>query len=347
MKETMKALVKEKAGPGFTLKDVPVPQPGPGEVLLDVKVMSICGTDVHIYEWDEWSASRVKPPRIIGHEFAAEVVGLGEGTKRLKLGDFVTAETHIADYTCRLCRTGNAHICENVQILGVDRDGSYAEYVTLPEENAWKVGKDTPLKVASVMEPLGNAVHTALAGDVAGLSTLVTGCGPIGLFSIGVLKASGAKSVIATDVQDYRLEIAEAMGADITINATQEDVVSSAREKSGRKWVDVHLEMSGNEKAIHQGLELLRPGGRASFLGIPPGKSEIDLAKEVIFKGITLQGINGRIMFKTWFQAQSLLDSGQLDITPVLTHEMTFGEYDRGMELIATGKVGKITLYHG
>lgn len=342
----MKALVKTERGPGFTLKEMKVPVPGSGEVLLSVKVMSICGTDVHIYGWDEWSASRIKPPRIIGHEFVGEVIELGEGVRRLKKGDLVTAETHIADNTCRLCRTGNSHICENVEILGVDRDGSYAEFVVIPEENAWKLTSDIPMKVASVMEPLGNAVHTALAGEVTGMSAIVTGCGPIGLFSVGVLKASGAKLVIATDVQDYRLRIAEAMGADIIINALENDVVETARKKLGGKWVDIHLEMSGNERAIHQGLELLRPGGRASFLGIPSGKIDFDLATELIFKGITLQGINGRLMFKTWFQTQNLLDSGQLDITPVLTHELRFEEFDKGMELIATGEVGKITLYH-
>ncbi|MFQ6104564.1 MAG: L-threonine 3-dehydrogenase [Candidatus Glassbacteria bacterium] len=342
----MKALVKEKRGPGLTLKEVQNPRPGPGEVLLQVKVMSICGTDVHIYEWDEWSASRIRPPRIIGHEFAGEIIDLGQGVKGLTNGDLVTAETHIADNTCDLCRTGNAHICENVQILGIDRDGSYAELVTIPAENAWKVSPHIPLKVASVMEPIGNAVHTALAGEVVGLSALVTGCGPIGLFSIGVLKATGARTVIATDIQDYRLKIAADMGADIMINASNEDVVSVVRKKTGRRWVDIHLEMSGSETAIHQGLELLKPGGRASFLGIPHGRSEMDLAEELIFKGITLQGINGRRMFKTWFQTQSLLDSGKLDITPVLTHEMGIDEYDRGIKMIASGKVGKIVLYH-
>jgi threonine 3-dehydrogenase len=346
MKQKMKALVKEKKGPGLTPKRVNTPRPGPGEVLVEVKVMSICGTDVHIYKWDEWSASRIVPPRIIGHEFAGEVVELGEGVKGLVKGDLVTAETHIADNTCYLCRTGNAHICENVKILGVDTDGSYAEYVKLPAENAWKVSPKTPLPVASIMEPLGNAVHTALAGPVSGHSALVTGCGPIGIMSIGVLRATGASIIVATDVQDFRLGLAKKMGADITINAAREDVVERARKATGAKWLDIHLEMSGNEKAIHQGLELLRPGGRASFLGIPPGMSQMNLAREVIFKGITLQGINGRRMFETWFQAQGLLDSGKLDITPIITNEMKMSEYDRGIELIDTGKVGKIVLYH-
>ncbi len=346
MKEKMKALVKEKKGPGLTLKDVPVPQAGPGEVLVSVKVMSICGTDVHIYSWDEWSASRIKPPRVIGHEFAGEVTEVGPGVESIREGDLVTAETHIADNTCYLCRTGNAHICENVRILGVDRDGSYAEYVAIPAVNAWKIGPDTPLEVAGVMEPLGNAVHTALAGDVVGLGALVTGCGPIGLMSIGVLKAAGADLVVATDVQEFRLDLARKMGADLVINAADRDVVSTCRRETGKKWVDIHLEMSGNEQAIHQGLELVRPGGRASFLGIPAGASRMNLAEELIFKGITLQGINGRRMFETWFQTQGLLDSGKLDITPVLTHRMKISEYDRGIELIETGNVGKVVLYH-
>lgn len=347
MRQTMKALVKEKKGPGLSATSVEVPKPGPGEVLVEVKVMSICGTDVHIYKWDEWSASRIVPPRIIGHEFAGLVVELGPGVKGLAKGDFVTAETHIADNTCYLCRTGNAHICENVKILGVDTDGSYAEYVKIPAENAWKVSAKTPMKIASVMEPLGNAVHTAMAGTVSGLSAIVTGCGPIGIMSIGVLRAAGASTIVATDVQDYRLALAKKMGADLTVNASREDVVAQTRKAIGTKWLDIHLEMSGNEKAIHQGLELLKPGGRASLLGIPPGVSQMNLAREVIFKGITLQGINGRRMFETWFQTQGLLDSGKLDITPIITHEMKVSEYDRGIELIDTGKVGKIVLYHG
>jgi threonine 3-dehydrogenase len=342
----MKALVKEKKGPGLTPKMVETPKPGPGEVLIQVKVMSICGTDVHIYKWDEWSASRIVPPRIIGHEFAGEVLELGPGVKGLAKGDIVTAETHIADNTCYLCRTGNAHICENVKILGVDTDGSYAEYVKIPAENAWKVSPQTPLKVASVMEPLGNAVHTAMAGPISGLSAIVTGCGPIGVMSIGVLRAAGASTIVATDVQDFRLDLAKKMGADITINASHDDVVERTRKATGTKWLDIHIEMSGNEQAIHQGLELLRPGGRSSLLGIPAGVSRMNLAREVIFKGITLQGINGRRMFGTWFQTQGLLDSGKLDITPIITNEMKFSEYDRGIELIESGNVGKIVLYH-
>jgi threonine 3-dehydrogenase len=266
--------------------------------------------------------------------------------KGLAKGDIVTAETHIADNTCYLCRTGNAHICENVKILGVDTDGSYAEYVKIPAENAWKVSPQTPLKVASVMEPLGNAVHTAMAGPISGLSAIVTGCGPIGVMSIGVLRAAGASTIVATDVQDFRLDLAKKMGADITINASHDDVVERTRKATGTKWLDIHIEMSGNEQAIHQGLELLRPGGRSSLLGIPAGVSRMNLAREVIFKGITLQGINGRRMFGTWFQTQGLLDSGKLDITPIITNEMKFSEYDRGIELIESGNVGKIVLYH-
>ena len=309
--------------------------------------MSICGTDVHIYHWDRWSEQRIRTPMIIGHEFAGEVVEIAGDTRRFKIGDLVTAETHISDGTCYQCLTGNAHICENVSILGVDRDGSFAEFVAVPIENVWPVPADLPPDIASVMEPLGNAVHTAFAAGIDGASVLVTGCGPIGLFSIAVSKACGARRIYATEVKPFRRELAGRMGADIAVDPTREDIARIVMEETGAIGVDVLLEMSGHPDAIHQGLAALRKGGRAALLGIPSAEMEIDFAEEVIFKEIEIKGINGRLMFDTWFRMDGLFEAGRLDIAPVITHHLNLDQFDEAIELIDSGKTGKVVLHHG
>jgi threonine 3-dehydrogenase len=346
MSEKMRAVMKTREGPGVEVTEADIPSPAPGEVLIKTEAMSICGTDVHIFHWDRWSERRVRPPIIIGHEFCGEVVEVAGDKSRLKLGDRVAAETHISDGTCYQCRTGNAHICENVSILGVDRNGSFAEYVSIPIENAWPIRDNLSSEVASLMEPLGNAVHTAFSGRLEGSSVLVTGCGPIGLFSIAVSKAGGAGRVYATEVKPFRRELARKMGADVVIDPLTQEVEEIIMEKTGGAGVDVLLEMSGHPDALHQGLAALRKGGRASLLGIPSGSTELDLAEEVIFKEIEMKGISGRLMFDTWYRMDSLFDSGKLDISPVITHRLPLDRFEEAVKLIDSGETGKVVLHH-
>jgi threonine 3-dehydrogenase len=308
--------------------------------------MSICGTDIHIYHWDKWSQGRIKPPVIVGHEFSGEVVEMKGKTSRIKVGDMISAETHIACGACYQCLTGNAHICENVSILGVDRDGSFAEYVTVPLENLWPVRPDISPEIASVMEPLGNAVHAAFSVNIEGARVLVTGCGPIGLFSIAVSRITGASRIYATEVMPFRRDLAIKMGADVVVDPQEQSISEIVMDETGGVGVDVMLEMSGHPNAIHQGLAALRKGGAASLLGIPAGSMEIDLAEEVIFKEIVVKGINGRLMFETWCQMDKLFDSGKLDISPVITHRMSLDQFDEAIKLIESGETGKVVLHH-
>lgn len=346
MSEKMRAVMKASEGPGVEITETEIPTPEPGEALIQTKAMSICGTDVHIYHWDRWSEQRINTPIIIGHEFSGEVVEIVGDTSRFKIGDLVSAETHISDWTCYQCRTGNAHICENVSILGVDRDGSYAEYIAVPIENIWPIQDGVPAEIASVMEPLGNAVHTAFSGKLAGCSVLVTGCGPIGLFSIAVSRICGASTIHATEVQQVRRNLARQMGADIVIDPAEEDVAEIVMENTGGIGADVLLEMSGHPDAIHQGLAALKKGGRASLLGIPAGGMDIDLAEEIIFKEIEMKGINGRLMFDTWYQMDRLFESGKLDISPVITHHLDLDQFEEAIKLIDSGETGKVVLHH-
>jgi threonine 3-dehydrogenase len=346
MRKKMRAAMKANPGPGVEITETSVPDLLPGEALIKIESMSICGTDVHIYHWDRWSEQRINTPMIIGHEFAGEVVEIAGDTTRFKIGDRVTAETHIGDGTCYQCRTGNAHICENVSILGVDRDGSFAEFVAVPLENIWPVRPEVPPEIASVMEPLGNAVHTAYSARTDGASVLVTGCGPIGLFSIAVAKACGASRIYATEVKPFRRNLAKQMGADVVIDPTEQDIAGIIMDETGAIGVDVLLEMSGHPDAIHQGLASLKKGGRAALLGIPAGSMEIDLAGELIFKEIEMKGINGRLMFDTWYQMDRLFESGKLDITPVITHHMRLDQFDEAIRLIDSGETGKVVLHH-
>jgi len=346
MSEKMRVVMKVNEGPGVEITEAGIPSPEPGEALIKTKAMSICGTDVHICHWDRWSEQRINTPIIIGHEFSGEVVEIVGDTTRFKIGDLVSAETHISDWTCYQCRTGNAHICENVSILGVDRDGSYAEYIAVPIENIWPIQDGIPPEIASVMEPLGNAVHTAFSGKLAGCSVLVTGCGPIGLFSIAVSRVGGAGRIYATEVMPVRRDLAKKMGADVVIDPVEQNAAEIIMDETGGIGADVLLEMSGHPDAIHQGLAALRKGGRASLLGIPAGSMELDLAEELIFKEIEMKGINGRLMFDTWYQMDRLFESGKLDISPVITHHMSLDQFDEAIRLIDSGEAGKVVLHH-
>ena len=342
--DTMWGIQKPSAAPGIKLVTVPVPAVGPKDVRIRVTAFAICGTDLHIIEWDRWAESRIRPPLVFGHEFTGVVESVGSDVTLVKPGDRVTGETHIYCGLCYACRRGLAHLCQNCKILGVDRQGAFADYVVIPEGNVWKLHPDIPEEIAAVHDPLGNAVHTALAGPIAGLRFAVFGCGPIGCFSVGILKASGASWVAAIDKNPLRLELAERMGADLLLNAEKDPIARSILDRTEGRGVDGMLEMSGHPQAFRDGFDALANGGRVSLLGIPSAPLEIDVAKEIIFRGVTVQGINGRIIFDTWYRMEALLLSGKLDIRPVITHVLGWSDFEKAVELQRSGKAGKIVL---
>jgi threonine 3-dehydrogenase len=344
MASLMKALVKASPAPGFRLAEVSVPEIGPTDVLIRVEKAGLCGTDHHIYAWDAWAQHRIKPPIVVGHEFMGTVAAVGEAVRAVRIGDRVSAEGHIADLTCLLCRTGNAHICERVQIIGVDRDGAFAEYVAIPEYNVWKLDPAIADEVAAIFDPLGNAVHTVMAAGVSVKSVAITGVGSIGLMAIPVARAAGATSVYAIDVNPAKLEIAKKLGADATFAATQEGLVEEIKERTRGDGVDVLLEMSGSGAAIDLGLQLVRNGGTAALLGIPADNVNLNLAERIIFKGLTVLGINGRRMFETWFQTEALVKSGRVDPRAIITHVLPYTEFERAFELMSKGEAAKIVL---
>lgn len=339
---TMHALMKAAAAPGMEMREVPVPSIGPHDVLVAVETASVCGTDLHIYHWDEWAQNRIKPPYIPGHEFCGTVAAIGDEVLDVKVGDFVSAEMHVACGHCLQCRIGQAYVCQFVKILGVDADGAFADYVRIPASNIWKLSPAIPRDFGSLFDPFGNAVHTVLSGPIAAQTTAVIGCGPIGLFAIAVAKACGAARVFAIEPNEQRRKLAERMGADVLLApANAEAVIRDATHGNG---VDVMLEMSGHPSAIAQGFRMLRMGGRASLLGIPSHAVELDLANAIIFKGATVHGINGRKMYETWFQAEALLREGHLDLSPVITHRLPLAQFDGAMHLLESGEASKILL---
>ncbi len=338
----MRALVKTKAVPGLELLDVPKPSAGPGQVVVRVLATSLCGTDNHIYRWDEWAQGRIHPPRIIGHELCGEVVEAGSGVAAVAVGDYVAAESHITCAVCFQCRTGNAHVCKNYRILGIDEDGSYAEYVRLPERVLWKTSREIPPEFACLQEPLGNAVHAALVEDLTGQSVLITGCGPTGLFATAVARTAGAGVIIASDVSDYRLGLANQLGADYTVNPTRDDTDLVTRVTGG-EGVDVALEMSGNPAAIHKCFLYVKNGGRVTLFGIPEAQVSFDMTNEIIFKGIRVYGVTGRRLFQTWYRLSGLFKAG-LNIKPVVTHVLPLDKFAEGFDLVAKGQCGKVVL---
>ena len=335
----MKALVKETAAPGFKLKDVPEPKIRDDEVLIRVRRAGVCGTDVHIYDWDAWASGRCKPPFVVGHEFAGDVVSVGRLVSDVREADRVTAEGHIVDGRCLLCRTGNAHVCPFTKIIGVDRDGCFAEYIAMPATNVWHLDDNVSFDVGGIHDPMGNAFHTALTAELAGSTVLITGCGPIGIFAVGICKTAGASRIIATDVNETRLALARRMGATDAVRPEEaEKVIMGATDNLG---VDVVLEMSGVPAAIHQALQMVRVGGRVQLLGIPSKKIEIDLAKEIIFKGLTLYGVVGRRMYQTWHQMTRFLRAG-FNPVPVITHRFPLECADEAIHAIKSGEAGKV-----
>jgi len=345
MAETMLAVVKAEARPGAEIRDVRIPGFGLTDALVRVKVASVCGTDLHIYNWDPWAQKRIRPPLIPGHEFCGEVVAVGEEVTSVRAGDFVSAEMHVACGKCFQCRTGESHICQNVKIIGVDRDGAFAEYVCIPESNIWKIDAGIPADYASVLDPLGNAVHAVLAGEIAAKSVAIIGCGPIGLFAIAVARAAGAAQVFALEVNEHRRKLAEKMKADLALNPAKDDAKRMVLAATGGIGADVVLEMSGHPDGIRTGFSLLRLGGRVSLLGIPAKPVEVNFADDIIFKGATVQGINGRRMYQTWYQMQAFLRHGKLDLSPVITDRMAMTDFSKGMERLKTGEASKILLY--
>jgi len=343
----MNALVKTAPEPGFTLTNRPDPRPGPLEVVVRVKATSLCGTDAHIYNWDEWARGRIHPPRIIGHEMCGEVTEMGPGVSSVAVGDYVAAESHITCGLCFQCRTGQGHVCKNYRILGIDVDGSFAEYVALPERVLWKTSRDIPPELGCIQEPLGNAVHAALVEDLSGQTVLITGCGPTGLFAAAVARVAGAAVIIASDISDYRLGLAKQLGVDHTLNAktdSPEAMLATLLDITGGEGVDAALEMSGDPAALHQAFRSVKNGGRVTLFGITTGQVCFDLPNEIIFKGIRVYGVTGRRLFDTWYRLAGLFKAG-LDIRPVVTHTFPMAEFARGFELIKSGQCGKVVLF--
>jgi threonine 3-dehydrogenase len=345
----MRALVKETAGPGIVLRNIPVPACGPSEALIRVHHAGVCGTDLHIWEWDSWASKRLKPPVTVGHEFAGVIAQLGSEANAaglLAVGDPVTAEGHIVCGHCLQCRLGAAHLCRRTQIIGVDRNGAFADYIVMPASNVMKLD-GIPTEIGAIMDPMGNAVHTVLEAEVPGSTVLVLGCGPIGCFAIGVARAAGASLVIASDLNPKRLELAHAMGAQITLNPNHDDVVARVRELTGGDGVDLVCEMSGHPSGHAQAFAAARMGGRINLLGTPSRTTEVDFARDIIFKGLTLYGVTGRKMYQTWHQMLRFLRAGQLDPRPVITHRFPLEQIAEAIQVIKDGQAGKVILEVG
>jgi len=343
----MKAIVKTVRGPGLTVRDVPKPTCGPSDVLIRVHHAGVCGTDLHIADWNPWAQGRVKPPVTLGHEFAGEIVEVGsEVHEDFKPGELVTAEGHIICGHCLQCRTGNGHVCQRTSIIGVDRNGAFAEYHAMPAGNVMRLD-GIPTEIAAIMDPMGNAFHTVLSTEVSGSVVLILGCGPIGCFAVGIARAAGAAAVIGVDVNPKRLELARKMGATRVLHPEKDNVAAAVQELSKGDGADLVCEMSGSPSALHAGFALVRPGGRVHLLGIPDGEVPIDFATEIVFKGITIYGVIGRRMYETWHLMQRFLRSGQLDPRPVITHRFPLEKIDDALAAIRSGDAGKVILEIG
>ena len=340
----MRAIIKPETRPGLTVGDVPEPECGPADVVIKVHHAGVCGTDLHIAEWDEWARGRIKPPLVVGHEFAGEIVEVGrEVGEELATGQLVTAEGHIICGHCRQCRMGNGHICQRTQIIGVDRDGAFAEYIRMPAINVMALGS-IPTTTGAIMDPIGNAFHTVLTADIPGSTVLIVGCGPIGCFAVGIARAAGAARVIASDLNTYRLELAARMGADVLLNPNEDDVVARVVDETGGEGADLVCEMSGHPKALTQAMQAARLGGRVHLLGLPPEPVPLNFSTDLIFKGLTVYGVIGRRMFETWHQMQMFLSSGLFDPTPVVTHQFPMERIDDALGSIGSGAAGKVIL---
>jgi threonine 3-dehydrogenase len=344
----MRAIRKLHPRPGLTLvEDAPIPEPGPHDVLIRVEAASVCGTDLHIYRWDDWSQHRIKPPLTLGHEFAGTVVEAGSAVENIRVGDFVSAESHVTCGMCFQCRTGQAHMCPHTSILGVDRDGAFADYVSVPAKVIWRNDRaKIPPEIATLQEPFGNAVFATLAHELPGQSIAIFGCGPIGLFSTAIARASGAARIFASDINPYRLQLAKKMGAGFLFNpraekAGAEEWFLAHNEGAG---VDIALEMSGAPEAIATAFRVVRNGGRVTLFGIPAKSVELDVAENIIFKNLTVLGLNGRKIFETWFRTRWLLETGVVDLNPLITLVTTFDDFEEAFSRLDSGTACKIIL---
>jgi threonine 3-dehydrogenase len=344
MKGKMKAIFKKVEGRGLEMDLAEVPRPGSNGVLVKVKATSICGSDLHIYQWDRWAKGRIRVPRIIGHELAGEVIKVGDRVKWIRPGDYVSAECHEPCGRCLQCRTGKSHICKNIKILGVDVDGCFAEYVVVPEGNIWHNDPKIPPEHACLQDPLGNAIETVVSAGVTGKTVSVLGCGPIGLMAVGVCRAYGARQILATDLNDRRLDAARRMGAHEALNPQKVDVQKAIRELTGGDGVDVVLEMSGSSQALKTGLKVVTAGGCISLLGIFQDPVDVDLTNDIIFKSVTMRGITGRTMFDTWYKAAGLLQTGSLDLSPLMDEILPMEQFQKGIDLMEKGEAAKVIL---
>jgi threonine 3-dehydrogenase len=341
----MRAIRKTAPGPGLEMVEHPTPDPQFGEVLLEVKAASICGTDLHIRNWDPWAAEHALPPLTVGHEMCGIVVGHGQGVTEPAIGTLVSVESHVICGVCSWCRTGKGHLCPSTQILGVHRDGVFAEYVAVPAANAWPDPPDMPYSIASLQENFGNAVHTVSVPAVDGRKVLVTGSGPVGIMAIAAARAMGARSVAATDISEYRLDMAREMGADLVVNAGEADVVSVIRDATDGEGVDVLLEMSGAPGALDDGLALLKPGGEAALLGLQSKPVEFDIDDRIIFKGASVYGIVGRRLWDTWYRMRAMLRAETVDLAPLITHRFPIDAFETAFDLMAAGECGKVVMF--
>jgi threonine 3-dehydrogenase len=338
----MKALAKLHAEPGIWMTEAEKPEYGYNELLIRIKKSAICGTDIHIFKWDEWSQKTVPVPMVVGHEYAGVVAAMGDGVKGFQVGDRVSGEGHITCGYCRNCRAGRRHLCRNTLGVGVNRPGSFAEYLVIPADNAFKLPDDISDDMAAIFDPFGNAVHTALSFDLVGEDVLITGAGPIGIMAAAICRHVGARHVVITDVNHYRLDLAKKMGATRAVDVSRENLREVMAELGMKEGFDVGLEMSGVPSALNQMLDTMNHGGKIAMLGIPAKPIAIDW-NLVIFKGLIIKGIYGREMFETWYKMASLLQSG-LDLTPILTHQFAIDDYQQAFELMASGQSGKVVL---
>ena len=338
----MQALVKSRAEPGLWLEEVPISEVGIDDVLIRILKTSICGTDVHIYNWDAWAKKTIPVPMVIGHEFVGVVDRVGSSVKGFAPGDLVTGEGHIVCGHCRNCLAGRRHLCPNTQGVGVNRSGAFAQYLSIPMSNVWHADPNIPLDVLSCFDPLGNAVHTALSFDLLGEDVLITGAGPIGCMAVPIAKHAGARHVVITDINPYRLDLAKKMGATLALDVRTEKLSDAMKELGMTEGFDVGLEMSGSPKAFTDMLPVMIHGGKIALLGIQPGSSAIDW-NLVVFNGLTIKGIYGREMYETWYKMTAMIQSG-LDISPVITHRFPYTEFREAIELMKSGNSGKIVL---
>ena len=338
----MKALVKAKPERGIWMKDLPPPAVGHNDVLIKISKTAICGTDIHIFQWDEWAQHTIPVPMAVGHEFSGQIVECGSEVRGFCAGDRVSAEGHITCGVCRNCRAGRRHLCMNTVGVGVNRAGAFAEYLTVPAFNVFKLPAAITDDMAAILDPLGNAAHTALSFDLVGEDVLITGAGPIGIMAVAIARFAGARHVVITDVNDYRLELARKMGASVALNVTRDSIDKTMQTLGMEEGFDVGMEMSGNPQAFQDLLKAMHHGGKVALLGIPPDDMAIDW-NQVIFKGLVIKGIYGREMFETWYKMSSMLQSG-LNIAPIITHHFPVDDYLPAFELMESGKTGKVIL---